>query len=64
MDDKRNTGASRTALFAEEYDRWNENLEGIRNGKRKNFSFLFIAIYWVNHHRSFHDAERINVKVL
>ena len=27
-------------------------------------SFLFIAIYWVNHHIIFHDAERINVKIL
>ena len=27
-------------------------------------SFLFIAIYWVNHHSIFHDAEKINVKIL
>ena len=27
-------------------------------------SFLFIAIYWVNHHLIFHGAERINVKIL
>jgi len=27
-------------------------------------SFLFIAIYWVNHHLIFHNAERINVKIL
>ena len=27
-------------------------------------SFLFISIYWVNHHIIFHGAERINVKIL
>ncbi|MBO4331292.1 MAG: DUF1211 domain-containing protein [Oscillospiraceae bacterium] len=27
-------------------------------------SFLFIAIYWVNHHLIFQQAERINVKIL
>ena len=27
-------------------------------------SFMFIAIYWVNHHMIFHGAERINVKIL
>ncbi|MBQ1554122.1 MAG: DUF1211 domain-containing protein [Clostridia bacterium] len=27
-------------------------------------SFVFIAIYWVNHHLIFHNAERINVKIL
>ena len=27
-------------------------------------SFMFVAIYWVNHHLIFHDAERINVKIL
>ena len=27
-------------------------------------SFLFISIYWVNHHMVFHNAERINVKIL
>lgn len=27
-------------------------------------SFLFIAIYWVNHHMIFHGVERINVKIL
>ena len=27
-------------------------------------SFMFIAIYWVNHHLIFHNAERINVKIL
>ena len=27
-------------------------------------SFLFIAIYWVNHHQMFHDVEKVNVKVL
>ena len=27
-------------------------------------SFLFVAIYWVNHHLIFQKAERINVKIL
>ena len=27
-------------------------------------SFVFIAIYWVNHHQIFHDAKQINVKIL
>ena len=27
-------------------------------------SFVFIAIYWVNHHLTFHDAKLINVKIL
>ena len=27
-------------------------------------SFLFIAIYWVNHHLIFQKAERINMKIL
>ena len=27
-------------------------------------SFAFVAIYWVNHHHIFHQAERINVKIL
>lgn len=27
-------------------------------------SFLFIAIYWVNHHLVFHNAKQINVKIL
>ena len=27
-------------------------------------SFLFIAIYWVNHHLVFHKVERVNVKIL
>ncbi len=27
-------------------------------------SFFFIAIYWVNHHQIFHEAETINVKIL
>ena len=27
-------------------------------------SFMFIAIYWVNHHLMFQHAERINVKIL
>ena len=27
-------------------------------------SFMFIAIYWVNHHLIFNMAERINVKIL
>lgn len=27
-------------------------------------SFVFVAIYWVNHHLIFHQAERINVKIL
>lgn len=27
-------------------------------------SFLFVAIYWVNHHIALKDVERVNVKVL
>lgn len=27
-------------------------------------SFVFIAIYWVNHHQIFHDAQTVNVKIL
>ena len=27
-------------------------------------SYVFIAIYWVNHHHIFHDAETVNVKIL
>jgi len=27
-------------------------------------SFVFIAIYWVNHHQIFHDADTVNVKIL
>lgn len=27
-------------------------------------SFIFIAIYWVNHHHIFHKTEQINVKIL
>lgn len=27
-------------------------------------SFIFVAIYWVNHHLIFHQAEKINVKIL
>lgn len=27
-------------------------------------SFFFIAIYWVNHHQIFHDAEQVNIKIL
>ena len=27
-------------------------------------SFMFVAIYWVNHHLMFQQAERINVKIL
>jgi uncharacterized membrane protein len=27
-------------------------------------SFLFIAIYWVNHHITFHDVEKVNIKIL
>ena len=27
-------------------------------------SFVFIAIYWVNHHLIFHDAKQVNVKIL
>lgn len=28
------------------------------------FSFVFIAIYWVNHHLIFHDVQQVNVKIL
>ena len=27
-------------------------------------SFVFIAIYWVNHHHIFHKIEQVNVKIL
>lgn len=27
-------------------------------------SFVFIAIYWVNHHLIFHNAQQVNVKLL
>ena len=27
-------------------------------------SFVFIAIYWINHHHTFHNAEQVNVKIL
>ena len=27
-------------------------------------SFIFIAIYWVNHHQIFRKARRINIKIL
>ena len=27
-------------------------------------SFLFIAIYWVNHHHVFHQVDRVNVPIL
>ena len=27
-------------------------------------SFVFISIYWVNHHLTFHDTEKINVGIL
>ena len=27
-------------------------------------SFLFIAIYWVNHHHMFQQAKRINIRIL
>lgn len=27
-------------------------------------SFMFVAIYWVNHHLILHDVERVNVKIL
>ena len=27
-------------------------------------SYVFLAIYWVNHHQIFHDAGRINVGIL
>ena len=27
-------------------------------------SFLFIAIYWINHHHTFHQVERINIPIL
>lgn len=27
-------------------------------------SFVFVAIYWVNHHLILHDAKQINVKIL
>ena len=27
-------------------------------------SYVFVAIYWVNHHHIFHKVERINVKIL
>ena len=27
-------------------------------------SFVFIAIYWVNHHQIFHDAQQVNVRIL
>lgn len=27
-------------------------------------SFVFIAIYWINHHLIFHDADTVNVKIL
>ena len=27
-------------------------------------SFWFIAIYWVNHHLIFHDAEKVNLKIV
>ena len=27
-------------------------------------SYLFIAIYWVNHHLIFHVAEKVNLKIL
>ena len=27
-------------------------------------SFVFIAIYWVNHHQIFHNANQVNVKIL
>lgn len=27
-------------------------------------SFVFVAIYWVNHHLMFQQAEKINVKIL
>ena len=27
-------------------------------------SFVFIAIYWINHHQTFHDTEQVNVKIL
>ena len=27
-------------------------------------SFVFIAIYWVNHHHIFHKTEQVNVKIL
>ena len=27
-------------------------------------SFMFVAIYWVNHHLMFQQAEKINVKIL
>ena len=27
-------------------------------------SFFFIAIYWVNHHITFHDIEKVDLKIL
>ncbi len=27
-------------------------------------SFFFVAIYWVNHHITFHDVEQVNLKIL
>jgi len=27
-------------------------------------SYLFVAIYWVNHHLTFHHIERVNTKIL
>lgn len=27
-------------------------------------SYFFIAIYWINHHQTFHHIERVNLKIL
>lgn len=45
-------------------DRLNDFLELMPTLLAYLLSFVFVAIYWVNHHLIFHQAEKINVKIL
>ncbi len=45
-------------------DHWDDLLALMPTLLAYLLSFIFCAIYWVNHHQIFHDAQQINLKIL
>ncbi|MCR5705063.1 MAG: TMEM175 family protein [Eubacterium sp.] len=47
-----------------ESDTWKDLLKLTPTLLAYLLSFFFVAIYWVNHHITFHDVEQVNLKIL
>ncbi len=47
-----------------ESDKWKDLLKLTPTLSAYLLSFFFVAIYWVNHHMTFHDVEQVNLKIL